>query len=158
MAAVNEWIQADHAIKYLGRADTIPHRTEGESALLELLPAHLGRVLDIGCGDGRLTAIVLGARPEAEAIALDFSHTMLHRARARFAGTAKVSVIEHNFDEPLPALGHFDAVVSSFAIHHSAHERKRELYGEIFHLLNPGGVFCNLEHVASPTTKLHVDF
>jgi tRNA (cmo5U34)-methyltransferase len=38
------------------------------------------------------------------------------------------------------------------------HERKRRLYQEIFGLLNPGGMFLNLEHVASATPRLHESF
>jgi hypothetical protein len=44
------------------------------------------------------------------------------------------------------------------AIHHLEHERKRTLYGEVFEALAPGGVFANLEHVASPTRALHLAF
>jgi cyclopropane fatty-acyl-phospholipid synthase-like methyltransferase len=67
-------------------------------------------------------------------------------------------VVTHNLDNPLPDLGKFDAAVSSFAIHHVEHERKRALYSEVHELLNAGGVFCNLEHVASPTPRLHEEF
>ncbi len=157
MAAVNEWINAEHAARYLGRADSIPHRREGEAVLLELLPARMNRVLDLGSGDGRLLGLVLGSRPGAASVALDFSPTMLQKLRTRFAKD-DVTVVDHNLDHPLPRIGCFDAVVSSFAIHHCSHERKRELYAEVFQLLNPGGVFLNLEHVASPSMKLHIDF
>jgi SAM-dependent methyltransferase len=83
---------------------------------------------------------------------------MLDAAKQRFAGDFSVAVVTHNLDNPLPGLGKFDAVISSFAIHHVEHERKRELYSEIHALLNAGGVFCNLEHVASPTPRLHEEF
>lgn len=156
--SVNLWTSADHALGYLGRADSIPHRTEGEAALLEFIPPNTRRILDLGTGDGRLLALAKLSHPQAEALAVDFSPTMIKAVRDRFAGDGSVTVVLHNLDEPLPSIGKFDAVISSFAIHHLIHERKRELYAEIFGVLVPGGVFCNLEHVASPTPRIHEQF
>jgi len=155
---VNLWDTPQHALDYLKRADSIPHRTEGEAVLLDCLPQPLKRVLDLGSGGGCLLSLVKLARPEADAVAVDFSPTMLDQLRDRFGRDPKVHVVAHDLDERLPALGTFDAVVSSFAIHHLRHERKRSLYSEIYGLLHPGGVFCNLEHVASATERLHRRF
>lgn len=155
---VNLWTSNDHAREYLERADSISHRQEGESALLEFIPRTTRRILDLGTGDGRLLSLVRHEYQDTEAVALDFSPAMLEAAGERFAGESSISVIAHNLDEPLPTLGNFDAVISSFAIHHLAHERKRALYAEIYTLLNPGGAFCNLEHVASPSPRLHREF
>ena len=155
---VNLWTRTDHALDYLERADSIAHRTEGESSLLEFVPRTTRRILDLGTGDGRLLALVKRERPNTEAIAIDFSPAMLEAARKRFAGDSSVAVMTHNLDDPLPDMGKFDAVVSSFAIHHVTHPRKRALYSEIHERLSSGGVFCNLEHVASPTPRLHEEF
>jgi len=155
---MNKWRSAEHALTYLQRADQIPHRTAGEAVLLEELPPETTRVLDLGAGDGRLLALVLLARPAARGVALDFSPALLQRLRERFAGDPRVEIVEHDLDLPLPDCGRFDAVVSSFAIHHLAHERKRRLYEEVSAILERGGVFCNLEHVASPTPNLHRRF
>jgi SAM-dependent methyltransferase len=156
---VNLWSESAHATRYLEDRKLLPHRQEGYAALLEALPPAVARVLDLGCGDGEVMARVTSAFPDAEGVACDFSAEMLGRARDRFGEVARVTVVEHDLDEPLPAdWGSFDAVVSAFAIHHVVDERKRALYAEAFDHLEAGGVFCNLEHVASPTPELHEAF
>ncbi len=157
---VNLWRSAGHVRDYLNRADSIPHRTEGESALLEFIPKTARRILDLGTGNGRLLALVKSGLDAAgvDSVAIDFSPAMLEAVAKRFNGDSSVKVVAHNLDQSIPALGKFDAIVSSFAIHHLVHERKRTLYAEIHSLLNCGGVFCNLEHVASPTPPLHEEF
>ncbi|HWZ80456.1 MAG TPA: class I SAM-dependent methyltransferase [Candidatus Sulfotelmatobacter sp.] len=155
---VNLWTSTEHVTDYLERADQISHRNEGEAALTEFIPASTRRILDLGTGDGRLLALVRCQHPDREAVVVDFSPAMLEAVRKRFGEDSRITVVDHNMDSPLPALGKFDAVISSFAIHHLVHERKHALYAEIYGLLNAGGVFCNLEHVASPTQRLHEEF
>jgi ubiquinone/menaquinone biosynthesis C-methylase UbiE len=156
----SEWQTIEHALAYLARADKLPHRTEGEKTLLEQIPSNAKRVLDLGTGDGRLLAIVKLHNPKVEGVALDFSDPMIEQAKKRFTNDKHVTVVKHDFSNPLPAkqLGCFDAVVSSLAIHHLTHPRKKQVYTEIFNLLNPQGVFCNLEHVSSATENLHLKF
>jgi SAM-dependent methyltransferase len=155
---VNEWKSTEHALAYLKIADGIPHRTEGEATLLEEVPSASKRILDLGSGDGRLLSLLLVHCASATGIALDFSPLMLERLREKFGSEERVRVVEHDLDRLLPEMGMFDVVASSFAIHHLTHDRKRELYAEIWHRLQPGGVFCNLEHVASPNHRVHQRF
>ena len=155
---INLWTSPEHALDYLRRADSIPHRVEGEATLLECLPEGLQRVLDLGSGAGRLLSLLKAARPGASFVAVDFSPTMLSELKSQFASDPRVTVVAHDLNETMLDLGRFDAVVSSFAIHHLPHERKRSLYAQIFDLLMPHGIFCNLEHVASPTVELHHQF
>ena len=154
----NEWTKPEHVEAYLARMKEIPHRAEGEATLLAEIPTHTRRVLDLGCGNGHLLALILAACPAAKGIGLDFSPTMLEQARNHFGGDKRVALINHNMDAPLPDLGSFDCIVSSFAIHHCTHTRKRELYAEVYSLFEPSGVFLNLEHVASPTASIHQRF
>jgi tRNA (cmo5U34)-methyltransferase len=156
--ASEEWTTAEHVSRYLTRADGYPRRAEGESVLLDHVPRGAPRILDLGTGDGRLLALLQADRPRMLGVGLDFSELMLAAARERFAGDERIEIVEHDLGEPLPTLGRFDAVVSSMAIHHLEHERKRSLYAEVFELLEPGGVFANFEHVAAPSERLHVAF
>lgn len=154
-----EWTgDAEKVQRYLVRAEDFPHRVEGESVLLEHVPREARRILDLGTGDGRMLTLLQADRPGMRGIGLDFSDLMLEAARDRLAAEESIELVKHDLATPLPELGRFDAVVSSFAIHHLEHERKRSLYGEVFDLLEPGGVFANFEHVASASHRLHLAF
>jgi tRNA (cmo5U34)-methyltransferase len=154
---MSEWQDEQHVARYISRADALP-RDEAESVLVAELPSGLRRVLDLGSGDGRLLATVLDHHPGASGVALDFSDAMMKRLDERFASDTRVEVVSHDLAQPLGDLGVFDAVISAFAIHHLEHDRKRALYGEIVDRLAPGGVFGNLDHVASPSARVHLRF
>jgi len=99
--SINLWTSSQHALDYLSRADSIPHRVEGESALLEFIPPTAQRILDLGTGDGRLLDLVKLDHPDATAVAIDFSPVMLGAAQKRFGGNSSVAVMAHNLDRHL---------------------------------------------------------
>jgi SAM-dependent methyltransferase len=78
-------------------------------------------------------------------VGLDFSELMLEVARKRLANDQYIELMEHDLASAAAPLGRFEAVVSSFAVHYLEHERKRSLCGEVFDLLEPGGVFASFE-------------
>jgi tRNA (cmo5U34)-methyltransferase len=158
VADSEEWSDPAHVGRYLQRAQAGETAVGSDRALLEQVPAQALRFLDLGTGDGRLAALVLEGRPDRSVVALDRSEPMLAAARERFASDRRVELLSHDLNLPLPDLGRFDAVVSSLAIHHLEHERKRSLYAEAFALIEPGGLFANFEHVASPSHRLHLAF
>jgi ubiquinone/menaquinone biosynthesis C-methylase UbiE len=79
-----------------------------------------------------------------------------HRDRVAFVPAA---FLQPGWVEAVPTRGGFDAVVSSFSLSAAGEERKRAIFREIFALLQPEGVFINIEHVSSATrwTQLPVD-
>jgi tRNA (cmo5U34)-methyltransferase len=153
-----EWSDPRHVERYLARAGGTPLRVDGDSTLLELIPPSTLRILDLGTGDGRLLGLLLDRLSAARGVGLDDSPLMLEAARARFADEPRAELVEHDLAHPLANLGRFDVVVSSLAIHHLDDARKRSVYAEAFALLEPGGVFANFDHVASPSRRLYLEF
>lgn len=162
------WRRADLVATYLdGVRAAVPYSTEQLGLLLDVAAAigrsPIERVLDLGCGDGVLSAAVLAAHPGAAATLVDFSLPMLTAARGRFATRPDaVEFFEADLADPgwltaLPvgdAVASFDLVVSGFAIHHLPDNAKRRLFRQIAELLRPGGCFLNQEHVASESQAL----
>jgi ubiquinone/menaquinone biosynthesis C-methylase UbiE len=116
-------------------------------------------ILDLGCGDGAIGRMLMEAFPSARAVFVDFSEPMLDALRSRLDAPGRADVVLADFGsrewlDQIPGDCPLDVLVSGFAIHHQPDERKRQLYGEIYHLLEPSGVFLNMEHVASATPEV----
>lgn len=138
----------------------VPFAREHLRTILQLIARakiRVKNVLDLGCGDGILTAAIIEKFPGARAVALDFSKPMLLSARQRLSSLeARMHFVEADYGKPAwkmraSKFGSYQVVVSGLSIHHQPDSRKREVYAEIFELLSPGGIFLNLEHVSSPT-------
>ncbi|MCT7950866.1 class I SAM-dependent methyltransferase [Ancylothrix sp. C2] len=113
--------------------------------------------LDLGCGDGILGRSILSQYPDSQGVFLDFSQPMLEAAKNKIGEKAsQATFILQDFGETawlqsVQKKAPFDVIVSGFAIHHYPDETKQKIYQQIFELLKPGGIFLNLEHVASAT-------
>lgn len=161
MAKDEIWKSEAIARHYLsGVRAAIPLAAEQLDVLLRLVkkdrPA-AGAFLDLGCGDGILGLAIADAYPRSVGVFADFSEPMLAQAAARVANSSRPHhVLRLDYAQPdwtsaLP-IPEFDVVVSGYSIHHQPDEMKRRIYRDIYRLLKPGGIFLNLEHVASASS------
>jgi tRNA (cmo5U34)-methyltransferase len=152
------WMNVGNVRNFLSKASYLPHRREGDAVLTRSIPANARRILDLGTGDGHLIALLMQSHPKAEFVGIDISPHMLVAATERFHGDDRVSLYERDLNQSPGCLGQFDAVISSLATHHLTPSGLTRLYSDIFELLSPGGVFCNLDHVAPSTDDAHYYF
>jgi SAM-dependent methyltransferase len=109
--------------------------------------------VDLGAGTGAAARAVLDSYPGARAILADFSPQMMaegEKALAPYAG--RYSYLEFDLtrgDWPAGIPAAVPAVISSLCVHHLTDSRKQELFGEIYHHLQPGGWYLNFDPVTA---------
>lgn len=106
-----------------------------------------GRLLDLACGPGIVTAALAGRA--AAVVAFDATPEMLRRARERCekAGLSNVAFEQGNA-EALPfGDGSFDGIVTRLAIHHFEHPAR--VIAEMYRTLKPGGAMVIADVIVS---------
>jgi trans-aconitate 2-methyltransferase len=89
------------------------------------------RVLDAGCGTGRVTEVLAGRVPSGTVIAVDGSAAMVEQTRARGIEAFTADLAELTLPEPV------DAILSTATFHWIPdHER---LFARLYAALRPGG-------------------
>lgn len=149
------WQRAEIAEEFLAMRQEVLPLIDLQEELVRLIFERSGRgierFLDLGSGDGAMTALMRSVAPSASAVLIDFSEPMLTRAGARLGHdgweAVQADLSAASWKESVPS-GPFDAVVSSYAIHHLTSARKRSLFREVFELLSPGAMFVNMDVVA----------
>ena len=93
--------------------------TRWGSAVLDRLPLEGDeRVLDAGCGSGRVTEQLAERLPNGRVIALDGSPSMVDAARQRLAPFGeRIQYVVADLGAPLPIEGNVDAVLSTATFH-----------------------------------------
>ena len=165
------WKSEDLRKRYLDNVrSAIPladYQIETMLAIIGKVELEVRAFLDLGCGDGILGRAILSQYPEATGVFLDFSDAMIEAAHQKVPKpNGRLFFVTEDFGRPswtesVSGYGEFNVIVSGLSIHHQEDERKREIYEEIFNILAPGGVFLNLERVASPSPfleHLHDEF
>jgi trans-aconitate 2-methyltransferase len=96
------------------------------------------RVLDAGCGSGKVTAMLLERLPRGRVVALDGSPSMIELARERLTAAGdRVEYVVADLQQPLPIEGAVDAVLSTATFHWVPDQDA--LYRNLAAVLRPGG-------------------
>lgn len=128
LADVPDW----DAARYHQLSD--PQTRWGLKVLDRLRPVAGERILDIGCGTGRLTRALAERAPGAAVIATDVSPAMVHEARRALG--SRVPVVQAD-GARLPFRPGFDAVFSTATFHWMQDHAR--LFSEIHRVLEAGG-------------------
>lgn len=135
----------------------IPKYHEQNETVLALIPFKRSRdvkVLDLGCGTGILSYLVLRAFPGSQVAAFDLAENMLAACQKNLRDYKdRITLIKGHFGFD-DFGGGYDIILSGLATHHLDDKEKPRLYKRIYNALDRGGVFINREIVLGETPSL----
>lgn len=154
------WVNSEYSHGYLEQADDIiPDRRYLFhivcSFLHHFVRVESPRICDLGGGDGALAQQILSALPDAMLTLVDGAPAMLTAARSRLGDPPNLRFVQSAFESIIngqAALGPFECIVSSFAIHHLTQAERAALFFRLKDQLAPGGWFLNADTVLPDET------
>jgi len=116
------------------------HRERDEFVNSYIRPEPGLRVLDVGCGPGRMTTWL----PQVDYTGIDLSESYIEAARETYGDRGRFFVGKAD-EIPADELGTFDVVIAKGLLHHIDEHEILELFSTTRRLLNPGGRLVTLD-------------
>lgn len=140
-AELAERVAALHGPKF--RSQGLRMYTDISDQLARLGVARSARILDWGCGCGRITSFIQARQPRAKIVGCDIDAEAIAWCRSHLAG---------EFEQVAPApptkfaAGEMDAVIATSVLTHLTEENQHRWLAEIRRILVPGGYFLASTH------------
>ncbi|SFS07515.1 class I SAM-dependent methyltransferase [Anaeromicropila populeti] len=113
------------------------------------------KVLDLGCGTGNTSKMILEFFPNASIDAYDLAINSVNTYNKRFEDYNAHACIGDLRDEAIYKADYYDCVVSSLAIHHLPTDKEKySVYKNSFKTLKPNGYISIGENVAGSSVRL----
>ena len=119
----------------------VPHYEALLASFIDHLPTDLTpkNILDLGCGNGNVTALLLNYFPSASYTLVDASAEMIEICKEQF-NEFDLQYAHSYFEDFEFPKNTFDLIVAGFSLHHCDAEEKQEIFGKSFHALKTGGM------------------
>ncbi len=120
----------------------VPHYQELLESVLaslasDLTPSH---ILDLGCGNGNVTDLLMRRFPEASFTLVDASEEMLEACQTRFQSRSnQIRYVRGMFQDVELEEGSADLAIAVLAFHHLKGEEKQAFFSTLYSWLRPGG-------------------
>jgi len=130
----------DHAIAWNGvtyNANSSLQYNLDKVALTKITFTGSERVLDLGCGDGAITALIATKVPQGSVIGSDCAHGMIEFAQSTYASQISNLSFTTSYIENITYKNEFDVVTSFCTLHWISDLPKA--FSNIYTALKPGG-------------------
>jgi tRNA (cmo5U34)-methyltransferase len=122
----------------------VPQYKKQHEIIYELLPdpsEERLRVLDLGCGNGTLSELILKKLPNSYVIGFDLTPKMLEAYEKKlFKYNERYELLLGDFRiDPLGS--NYDIVLAGLSLQHLTWGERKEFYKRVYSVLNPGGSF-----------------
>ena len=139
----------DQYTEYILRC--VPRYSEMQWAVLHYIPNGLKprNILEIGCGTGNLSTLIIREYPESTIHLVDISDKMIEHCKEKFSDREKIKYYCNDFRDLDQDIPDCDLVLSTISIHHIKDNEKQILFKDVYKKLTENGIFCYSDQFSS---------